>query len=112
MPTSIREVEDAFANGAESVTFTREEWADMYGVLQTWFANRDQVRKAEREYARIKSIATPLWRACTSVSKQMQNTPSPTRDRLRDWEMQLRHATDVRWEDLPPTHPKRAAFGR
>jgi hypothetical protein len=108
---TIKEVEDHFAGGAESVTLTRAEWLSIQEISRGYFANGIEVSHARAEAERVKRIARQLWRACKIVSRQMRACAcSASRPRVMDWEMRLRHATTVDWRDLPPEQrpPSRA----
>ena len=100
---TIKEVNDHFATGAESVTLTRAEWASIQEISRGYSANHLQMSRAKAEAERVKRIARPLWRACKVVARQMRACGcSASRSRIVDWEMRLRHATIVEWRDLPP----------
>ena len=108
---TIKEVDDYFASGAETVTLTRAEWSSIQEVSRGYFANGIEVSRAKAEAERVKRIARPLWRACKLVSRQTRACAcSASRSRVMDWEMRLRHATTVEWRDLPPEQrlPSRA----
>jgi hypothetical protein len=114
MPSTIAEVDKLFADGAETVTFTRAEWEAMQEVSNGYQANRAEVHQAQREAERVKRISKPVWRACKVVAAQMRNEMSYAyiskqvpAGRIFDWEMRLRHSMDVSWSDLPQNHPKR-----
>lgn len=100
---TIKEVENHFATGADTVTLSKSEWDDIMEICRTYFATGTQLRKAEREIERVRRIAKPLWWACKIASKQMRNCAcSATRYQVMDWEIRLRLATRVDWHDLPP----------
>jgi hypothetical protein len=109
---TIAAVDAHFAAGCESVTLTRAEWESIQEISQGYFKNGCEVRAAAAETERIRQITRPLWRACKAVSKQLQGamtgnrgaSVTVSRTRLQDWEMRLRHATDVNWRDLPAGH--------
>lgn len=114
---TIGEVRAHFDGGAETVTLTRAEWESICAVMSTYCATCKQRREAEHEAERVKRIARPVWRACARTSRHMRwaiaSSPHAVSTRLViEWEMRLRHAMAVRWQDLPPGHPGRRPRGR
>jgi hypothetical protein len=116
MPSTIAAVNKLFADGAESVTLTRDDWSAICEVVRTYCATGLEASKARRETERVKRISRPVWRACLSVSAQMRkamegrhvaNPPVIAMARVEGWEMRLRHSMDVSWQDFPTEHPKR-----
>jgi hypothetical protein len=114
MPSTIAEVDELFAAGAETVTLTRAEWEAIQEISKGYSANHPDVSRARREMERVKRISKPVWRACKVVAAQMRDEMSYAyrsgqvpAGRLFDWEMRLRHSMDVSWSDLPENHPKR-----
>ena len=67
MPSTIAEVDNLFAEGAESVTLMRAEWQAIHEVSKGYFANRVEVSQASREVDRVQRISRPVWRACKAV---------------------------------------------
>jgi hypothetical protein len=107
---TIAEVKDHFAAGAESATLTRAEWQSIIDVVDSYCATGLEASRAKAEAERVKRIARPLWRACKSVARQIRGCGgSPSLWHLREWEMRLRHATEVDWRDLPPDRRAAAA---
>lgn len=104
---TIREVKDHFEAGHESVTLSKAEWTSIYEIMQTYAANHNQMRKAEKEAERIKRIARPVWRACGRVQRQMRALLDGSRDdeprvalpRLAAWERSLRLAMVIDRKD-------------
>jgi hypothetical protein len=91
-----------FAGGAESVTLTKAEWSAIAEAVRRSSAIAIQKCAAERETARVKRIARPLWQACKRVAHQMRECAcAATQYQVRGWERQLRNATEVGWHDLP-----------
>jgi hypothetical protein len=108
---TIGEVIAHFAGGAESVTLTKAEWDSIVEVVRQYSATALHRSAAERETARVKRIAKPLWRACKQVAHQMRECAcAATHYQVRGWERQLRNATEVKWQDLPAD--KRAPIKR
>ena len=99
---TIREVEQHFDDGADSVTLTRAEWRSIEDTFRAYSKNDSDVYHARKEVERVKRMATPLWRACKHVARGIRNAAgSPSLWHLREWEMTLRHAAEVDWNDLP-----------
>jgi hypothetical protein len=116
MPSTIASVNALFADGAESVTLTRDDWMAIREVVRTYCANGAEVGTARREAERVKRVSRPVWRACIGVAASMRKAmegrhlarpPVVALARVETWEMRLRHSMDVSWQDLPPGHPKR-----
>jgi len=100
---TIKEVENHFAAGAESVTLQKKEWNAIMEICRGYFATGTQLRKTEREIERIKRIAKALWWACKIISSQMRACGcSASQYKISDWEIRLRLAMQVDWRDLPP----------
>jgi hypothetical protein len=120
LPCTIAAVNALFADGAESVTLTRDDWRAILEVVHTYAATGNESRKARREAERVKRVSRPVWRACISVAasmrkamkgKHLANPPVVALARVETWEMRLRHSMDVSWQDLPTNHPKRMRTG-
>jgi hypothetical protein len=105
MPSTIAEVDRLFAAGAESVALTRAEWEAIQAVSQGYAANGLEVRRAQRESDRVKRISRPVWRASAIVAAEMRRalegsyraSQHVALQRVREWEMRLRHSMDVDW---------------
>jgi hypothetical protein len=114
MPSTIAQINDLFAGGAESVTLTRGDWEALQEVTKAYCANGLEVGRAQRETERVKRVSRPVWRACKAVAEQMRHALSASAvsgfvrvQKVQDWEIRLRHSMDVSWQDLPANHPKR-----
>ena len=120
MPSTIAEVDNLFAAGAESITLTRGEWDAIQEAPRRYTGSGLAVWRAQRETERVKRISRPVWRVCKVVSAQMRRAlsyASSTKghialSKVQDWEMRLPHSMDVNWQDLPADHPKRTVDWR
>ncbi|HEY6940623.1 hypothetical protein [Dokdonella sp.] len=114
---TIADIKAHFAAGAETVTLTKAEWDAVCDVVRAYCATGKERSAAVREAERVKRVARPVWRACAQVSERMRRAlsraPLAVRaDLVADWEMRLRHAMTVDWQDLPPGHPGRWSRAR
>ena len=117
---SAAEIERYFATGAETFTFTREEWESFYARQETYSATKLELMKAQDETARVKRVARPLWRAVSRVRRGIaralerhpgRNERLPRTD-VQEWALILALAQQLDWKDLPAGHRRHAEFKR
>lgn len=87
---------------SDSVTLSKFEFDAIMEVITPAMATGTEVSALKRELLRMRKVATPAWKACQRVSRQMAKCRCQAEERkVREWKFILDEARVVYWSDLP-----------
>jgi predicted Fe-S protein YdhL (DUF1289 family) len=98
---SLKSLREAFEK-SDKVTISKFEFDALMEVIDPALKASSELLMLRMEIKRIRKVATPAWKACERVSKQMSRRGCKADERkIREWKFILDDARIVYWSDLP-----------